>query len=144
MKGFRLQPAQVVIRIAGKGYLGTTQGMFDFTYTASMVIAIGIDFRARGLPACRVRMCHRGRIVGKGIGRRSHVITAQKITLHSLHHTPLDVVVVGCVKLRTAAQNGYHAPCKKALPVARRIKDERTGRGKIFAADSLQIPFYKG
>ena len=124
----RLQAPQVVIHVRGKCHLRVSQRMLDLGESVRMVIAVGIDFRPCGLSTCRVRMRHRGRLVRKGIGRICDLIPARQIILHPLRLASLYVVVMGDIKLITAARYRYHAAGQFPLAVARGVVRELARR----------------
>ncbi|WP_366049824.1 hypothetical protein [uncultured Bacteroides sp.] len=127
MQRFRLQAPQVVIHVRGKRHLRPSQRMLDLGESVRMVIAVSVCFRPAVLPACRVRMRHRQRLVRKGIDRGCHVVAAQNIALHGLHLASLYVVVMGDIKLITAARYRYNAAGQFPLAVARGVKGELSG-----------------
>ena len=70
----RLQTTKVIISIGSKRHLRPSQCMLHLGEPVCMVIAVSVCFRPAVLPACRVRMRHRGRLVRKGIDRGCHVV----------------------------------------------------------------------
>lgn len=56
--------------------------MLHFTYSVRMVVGIGIYFRARGLSAGSMCMCHTRRLVGESINRTCDVVTTEQVVLH--------------------------------------------------------------
>ncbi|CDE04011.1 uncharacterized protein BN594_00084 [Bacteroides uniformis CAG:3] len=95
--------------------------MLYFQESVRMVVAVSIHFRAGCFSACRVGMGHCSRLVCKSIDGSCYIITTQRITLHSLHHTSLDVVVVCRINLVAATEYRCHTCRQCPFPVARSI-----------------------
>ena len=56
--------------------------MLHFAYSVRMVVGIGIYFRARGLSAGSMCMCHTRRLVGESINRTCDVVATEQVVLH--------------------------------------------------------------
>ena len=95
--------------------------MLHLQESVRMVVAVSIHFRAGCFSACRVGMGHCSRLVCKSIDGSCYIITTQRITLHSLHHTSLDVVVVCRINLVAATEYRCHTCRQCPFPVARSI-----------------------
>jgi hypothetical protein len=86
-----------------------------------MVVAVSIHFRAGCFSACRVGMGHCSRLVCKSIDGSCYIITTQRITLYSLHHTSLDVIVVCGINLVTTTKYRCHTCSQGTFSIARSI-----------------------
>ena len=95
--------------------------MLHFQESVRMVVAVSIHFRAGCFSACRVGMGHCSRLVCKSIDGSCYIITTQRITLHSLHHTALDVIVVCGINLVTTTKYRCHTCSQGPFSIARSI-----------------------
>ena len=95
--------------------------MLYFQESVRMVVAVSIHFRAGCFSACRVGMGHCSRLVCKSIDGSCYIITTQRITLYSLHHTALDVIVVCGINLVTTTKYRCHTCSQGTFSIARSI-----------------------
>ena len=68
--------------------------MPHFAYSVRMVVGIGIYFRARGLSAGSMCMCHSVRLAGKSINSVRRIITLQQIALNRFCDASLKVIII--------------------------------------------------
>ena len=94
--------------------------MPHFAYSVRMVVGIGIYFRARGLSAGSMCMCHTRRLVGESINRTCDVVTTEQVVLHKHGRTGRRIPPAGSAVPDCRTNNTY----RKCYPVgsARAVK----------------------
>ena len=76
------QTTEVVISRIVQSNRSAAKTMPHFAYSVRMVVGIGIYFRARGLSAGSMCMCHTRRLVGESINRTCDVVATEQVVLH--------------------------------------------------------------
>ena len=76
------QTTEVVISRIVQSNRSAAKTMLHFVYSVRMVVGIGIYFRARGLSAGSMCMCHTRRLVGESINRTCDVVATEQVVLH--------------------------------------------------------------
>ena len=114
--------------------------MLHFAYSVRMVVGIGIYFRARGLSAGSMCMCHTRRLVGESINRTCDVVATEQVVLHTFRHAPFDVIIESLIDLSATAKNRNGTAGKRTPAVAGSIFGELARRKSIGSARAVKHP----
>lgn len=114
--------------------------MPHFAYSVRMVVGIGIYFRARGLSAGSMCMCHTRRLVGESINRTCDVVATEQVVLHTFRHAPFDVIIESLIDLSATAKNRNGTAGKRTPAVAGSIFGELARRKSIGSARAVKHP----